>query len=77
MDARWDATMVANNWSDNGGRRPTREEFARVYSLASELWRRLGINFTELGEILCPFTDIDVYRSRVWQLVQKGIQRVL
>ena len=77
MDARWDEVIVASNWSDNGGRRPTREEFARIYSLAHELRRRFGINFTELGQILCPFTDIDVSRRRVWQWVQKGIQRAL
>ena len=72
MDARWDAVRKANLHNDHGGPRPTEEEYELIRSLAYELWRTLGINFTELGEILCLFTDIDVSRSRVWNWVDKG-----
>ena len=72
MDARWDAVRVANNWSDKGGRRPTDREFGQVRSLAYEVKTRRGLNDREVAEILCPFTDIDTARSRVWQWVRKG-----
>ena len=72
MDARWDAATVANNWSDNGGRRPTREEFARIYSLAYEIWISTSFTYEDLGEVMCPFTDVKKAASRVWQWVKKG-----
>ena len=72
MDARWDAATVANNWSDNGGRRPTREEFARIYSLAYEIWINTGFTYEYLGKLMCPFTDVKTAASRVWQWVQRG-----
>ena len=72
LDARWHAVRVANNCSDNGGRRPTRREFDQVHSLAYQIWKMMPITYTQLGVLLCPQTDIDIARSRVWQWVQKG-----
>ncbi len=72
MDERWEAVKVANNWRDNGGRRPTGREFGQIYSLAYGIWNSWEISYTELGEIMCRWTDIDVARSRVWNWVQRG-----
>ena len=72
MDARWDAVMVANLRNDQGGRRPTREEFAHIYSLAYEIWISTSFTYEDLGKMMCPFTDVKRAASRVWQWVQKG-----
>ena len=77
MDTRWNAVKVANNWSDNGGRRPTRREFRQVYSLAYEVKTRQGINNRRLGEILCPQTDVKTANNRVWHWVKKGRASVI
>ena len=77
MDARWDAVMIANLRNDHGGRSPTREEFARIYSLAYEIWISGGLTYEDLGKIMCPFSDVKKAASRVWQWVQKGTQRAL
>lgn len=77
MDARRDAVKVANDHSDNGGRRPTRREYDQVHSIAYAIWKRMPITYKELGAILCPQTDIDVASSRVWQWVRKGKPSVI
>lgn len=77
LDARWHAVRVANNWSDNGGRRPTRQEFDQVHSLAYEVKTRRGINDRQLAEILCPQTDIKTATNRVWHWVKKGRSSVI
>ena len=77
LDARWYAVRVANNCSDNGGRRPTRREFDQVYSLAYEVKTRRGINDRQLAEILCPQTDIKTATNRVWHWVKKGRSSVI
>lgn len=77
LDARWHAVKVVNNCSDNGGRRPTRQEFDQVYSLAYEVKTRRGINDRQLAEILCPQTDIKTATNRVWHWVKKGRASVI
>ncbi len=75
MDARWDAVTVANLRNDHGGRRPTREEFARIYSLAYDIWISTSFTYEDLGKMMCPLTDVKRAASRVWQWVQKGSLR--
>ena len=85
MDARWDVVRKANLFNDHGGPRPTDEEYELIYSLADEIVRSLRAYFKdstyteitdrELGQIMCPDTDIEVARCRVWQWRTKGKQR--
>ena len=85
MDARWEAVQKANLYSDHGGPRPTAEEYELIYSLTAEIVHRLRtiykdstyteITDRELGQIMCPHTDIEVARCRVWPWRTKGKQR--
>ena len=53
-------------------RHPTREEFARMYSLAYEIWISTSFTYEDLGKVMCPFTDVKKAASRVWNWVDKG-----
>ena len=85
MDARWEAVQKANLHNDHGGPRPTWEEYELIYSLTDEIVVSLRVIFKdstyteitdrELGQIMCPHTDISVSRKRVWQWRTKGKQR--
>ena len=72
MDARWESVEKANLRNDHGGPSPTKEEYARIYSLAYEIWISTSFTYEDLGEVMCPFTDVKKAASRVWQWVQKG-----